>query len=507
MSAPRASERFDAVVVGGGFGGLGAALAFARAGKRVALCETLRYLGGCAGTFSRGGASYAAGATLGAGFAPGQALRTWLEEEQLWGELELEPLEPVLELRTTGISLSIDGAPRGVERALLALPGAPRERLARFFDRQRRVSAALWPLLDDPERLPRLRGRGWFEALALVPRLLPHARLLLGTAFRPLTHELARAGLADYAPLRCFADALCQITLQCRAAEAESPLALAAFDYYERGVAHVRGGLGALAQLLGRAIERRGGSILLAQRVAAIERAGGEFTLRLRDRSLRAPLVALNVLPGDAAALLPLAPRERAPFSRGQARVESGWGACMLYRRLSPELALGAEARHWQLVRDPASAPIEGHGVFASLASARDASAGSAAPRDLARTLTVSTHVDLGALRALPELERGARVAAIQERMRGTLAELLPELEGTVLSELSASPRTFERFTGRGGGWVGGVPRRAGLSAYAELRPPRWPRGVALVGDSFFPGQSALAAAVGGYRSALALLG
>ncbi|MBK9383599.1 MAG: NAD(P)-binding protein [Planctomycetes bacterium] len=506
MSGASSVERFDAVVVGGGFGGLGAALAFARAGKRVALCETLRYLGGCAGTFTRGGASYAAGATLGAGFAPGQALRTWLEEEELWSELELEPLSPVLELRAPGLELAIDGAPRGVERALLALPGAPRERLARFFARQRRVSAALWPLLDDPARLPRLRGRGWLEALALAPRILPHAGALLGSALRPLSRELARAGLAGYAPLRLFADALCQITLQCRAEEAEAPLALAAFDYYERGVAHVRGGLGALAQLLGRAIERRGGSILLAQRVLSIERDGGEHLIRTRDRLLRAPRLALNLLPGDAAALLPLAAAERAALARAQARVETGWGACMLYRRLSGEVALGAGARHWQLVRDPAAPPIEGNAIFASLTSAADAAAASAAWARAPRTLSVSTHIDLGALRALPEAERGERIAAVQERMRATLADRAPELAELPHAEMTASPRTFERFTGRRGGWVGGVPRRAGLAAYADLRTPRCPRGVVLVGDSFFPGQSALAAAAGGYRSAHALL-
>lgn len=34
-----------------------------------------------------------------------------------------------------------------------------------------------------------------------------------------------------------------------------------------------------------------------------------------------------------------------------------------------------------------------------------------------------------------------------------------------------ASPRTFERFTQREGGAVGGVPRRAGLHHYHPLSP------------------------------------
>ena len=50
----------DALVIGAGFGGLGAALRLAEGGARVALCETLKYPGGCASTFERGGHRYGA---------------------------------------------------------------------------------------------------------------------------------------------------------------------------------------------------------------------------------------------------------------------------------------------------------------------------------------------------------------------------------------------------------------------------------------------------------------
>ena len=40
------SERFDALVIGAGFGGLGAALTLASAGARVGLVEALTYPGG-----------------------------------------------------------------------------------------------------------------------------------------------------------------------------------------------------------------------------------------------------------------------------------------------------------------------------------------------------------------------------------------------------------------------------------------------------------------------------
>jgi phytoene dehydrogenase-like protein len=90
--------------------------------------------------------------------------------------------------------------------------------------------------------------------------------------------------------------------------------------------------------------------------------------------------------------------------------------------------------------------------------------------------------------------------------MRETLRSLAPEWEKDVLVDMTASPRTFERFTGRFLGFVGGVPRRAGLHNYRGLAPRHVLPGLFLVGDSRFPGQSTLAAAVGGRKLAEALV-
>lgn len=53
---------------------------------------------------------------------------------------------------------------------------------------------------------------------------------------------------------------------------------------------------------------------------------------------------------------------------------------------------------------------------------------------------------------------------------------------------------------------VGGVARTAGLYHYTNLGPREAAPGLYLVGDSVFPGQSALAAAPGGARVAALVL-
>jgi hypothetical protein len=61
---------------------------------------------------------------------------------------------------------------------------------------------------------------------------------------------------------------------------------------------------------------------------------------------------------------------------------------------------------------------------------------------------------------------------------------------------------TFQGFTRRVGGWVGGFPQTNLFQAWG----PRLGRGLWMVGDSIFPGQSTAAVALGGLRVAHSVL-
>ena len=102
---PTASQVFDAVVVGAGFGGLSTALRLSELGARVAVCEALNYPGGCAATYTHAGYRFEAGATLFSGFGPGQLFRWILDRYSL--DVEVETLDPVVELRTPGFTIPI----------------------------------------------------------------------------------------------------------------------------------------------------------------------------------------------------------------------------------------------------------------------------------------------------------------------------------------------------------------------------------------------------------------
>lgn len=496
-SPGRGPGDWDCVVIGAGFGGLATALSLAERGARVKLCESLKYPGGCASTFTHQGFRFEAGATLFSGFGEGQIFRRWIDRYQL--PVTFETLDPAVELRTPELTLPISSRRSAFEARFFALPGAPRKRLERFFRHQSKLADLLWPLFDDPDRLPpfalsaeSLAALGWHlrRSLGYVPLLR-----LIG---QPVGAVLERYGLAGFTPLRTFLDALCQITVQCGVDRAEAPFALSAMDYYFRGTGHVRGGIGNLAWGLIDAIQQAGGEVSFTDRVREIEPRDGSFLVRTRRGEIRARSVVANLLPKALQKMTGGRLDEHRWLRRAQARVETGWGACMLYRVLRPARPLADHPHHFELIADPGAPLQEGNHLFCSLSGPQD---GDRAPEGY-RTLTVSTHAPLAELRALPEQELIRRIDGIHGRMQEVLEQLAPELGAGVIHQMTASPRTFERFTGRPEGFVGGIPRRAGWESYRDLIPPRILPGLYLVGDSIFPGQSTLGAAIGGIKTA-----
>lgn len=482
----------DVAVVGAGFGGLGTALRLAELGANVILCETLRYPGGCASTFTRNGYQFEAGATLFSGLGEGQLFGDW---NRRWGlGLRFETLDPIVELRTDLWSLAIPPDPEEFLRRFVELPGAEPDAIRRFFGTQREVASALWKLFDDPTLLPPLTGASILRHLRRTPSYAPVLRWIR----RSLGDVVAHHRLHDWEPLLIYLDAVSQITVQTKASDAEAPFAMAAVDYFFRGTGHVHGGIGQLAWALVDAIQSAGGHVSLANRVKGIHREDGLWRLKTRKGEIVARNVVANMLPQTMANMV--TPKLNGNLHDVERAVEDGWGAAMLYFAVDADAPDRDAAHHLQLVNDRRAPFNEGNHVFCSVSSANETDR---APNGQ-RTVTASTHVPMKTLRGLSREDQGHYIASIQERMRDTIRKRAPSLWDGLRFEATASPRTFERFTGRHLGYVGGVPRRVGLRHYRPraLLPREADRGLYAVGDSVLLGQSTLAVALGGVRTA-----
>lgn len=488
-------QHCDVAVVGAGFGGLACALELARRGRSVVLFERLTYPGGCASTFTRRGWRFESGATLFCGFEKGQLFRRWIEEFDL--DVRFDPLDPVVDIRTEDFRLRVPADRQRFIDRWCEIAGERAGRVRQFFDLQRRVADALWELFDDPQLLPPLTAGNLVRHLGRAPRYLPLLRLV----GRPVTDALARFGLEGWRPLRTYLDAVCQITVQISADRAEAPFAMAAMDYFFRGAGHIDGGIGELAQAIADEIEALGGEVRFADQVKGLITDDGCWIVESRRTEVCADEVVVNLLPHNLEELLEEEATTSGELRRLARQVETGWGAAMLYLGLDPDKVDSDEAQHLELILDSDAPCTEGNHLFCSISAADE-------PRrspEGQRVATVSTHVDMQKLRGGDNALRVNYIEQIQQRMRSTLRRRAPEIDEAVVFEMTASPRTFERFTGRRHGYVGGIPRRVGLHNYRKMGPQSIADGLYLIGDTVFPGQSTLAVALGGLKVAEAI--
>jgi C-3',4' desaturase CrtD len=485
------------VVVGGGVGGLTAAALLARAGLDVTVLEAHVYAGGCAGTFYHQGYRFDAGATLPAGFYPGGPMDLVAQAVGIeqWPVRASDPAM-VVYLPDGSVVTRHTGQVRWEERRRAF--GADAERFWRW---QEDTSDALWALAmrmpawppQTPGEAAALAGDGlaWLGA-DLRQRLKPGLAL---DALRPVASHLNEAPER----LRLFVDAQLLIASQTTSRYTNALYGASALDLPRRGVMHAEGGMGTIAQALVEAVRRHGGRVhhrQQATRIVMHERTPVAVETK-KGESFPADMVIVNLPPWNVAQLL----GEHAPrrVQKLQGKPRQMWGAFMVYVGLDGSALPAGLPLHHQVVRGEPFG--NGNTVFLSLSPAWDNTRAPAGQR----TLTLSTHTELEPWWELFEHDRESYQARKEEytgRLLDAAEVALPGLRDAASLVLPGTPVTFQRFTRRVWGWVGGFPQTSLFRAWG----PRLGRNLWLVGDSIFPGQSVPAVALGGMRVARSLL-
>lgn len=480
------------LVIGAGVGGLTAGALLLKAGHRVTVLEAHVYPGGCAGTFYHQKYRFDAGATLAGGFAPGGPHARVAEILDL--EWPIHPVDPAWVVHLPDgrtVTQWADAAQWQAER-IAAFPQAEP-----FWRTQEMLADVSWDISSRPFPWPPESVRDlWTLAKAVRPSTFKAAPYLL--------RAIGSIAPTDDPLFKAFLDGQLLISAQTTAEDASALYGSAALDLPRRGVNHVAGGIGALATTLVNWIREHGGEVRFRQEVEQIETDGHGRVVAVRtNKGLRvtADYVLANVTPWALAGLL----GEAAPpgLVREVEQRDATWGAFTLYLGLAAAKLPRGIAGHHQVIVDPSKPLGEGNSVFISLSDAADASRAPAGHR----AATLSTHTAVAPWWQLrregSEAAYDERREAYAERLLAAAEQAIPGLRTAVDLRLPGTPVTFQFYTRRPWGMVGGFPQ---TSIFKARGPGTGLDNLWLVGDSIFPGQSTAGVTLGGMRVAAAVL-
>jgi phytoene dehydrogenase-like protein len=362
------------------------------------------------------------------------------------------------------------------------------------------VADAVW---DFSARVPTWPVAAWDDALHLIstmrPDLIPIAPLALTNV-----HAWAKALGARGRDLLAFLDGQLLIAAQGRARDTNGLYGAVALDLYRRGVAHVEGGVGNIAATLAGAVKAQGGQVLYRHEVTSIR--GGEacprpagrreacpYRIETKRGSFEADVVLANLTPWALAKLMGHAAPSN--LERRVKNLKPISGAFMAYLGVDED-AIEGEVDHHQVVVDPAKPLGEGNSIFVSISPQWDRGR---APHGQ-RTITISTHTRVADWYTLVNNTHAFedRKQMYLDRLIDAASIALPRLKQHIRLSMPGTPLTFERFTHRVNGMVGGFPQKSLWVGWA----PRIDRAVWLVGDSVFPGQSTAGVTLGALRVA-----
>ena len=475
----------DVAIIGAGIAGMATAARLQARGLSTIVFEAHGQVGGCAGFFRKRGFSFDVGATTLVDF----------EVDGVGGELlesiGMPPLEGealpgyVAWLPDRVVKLHRDHEAWAAER-LAILGDTPAHR--KLWELLDRLANIFWEASRHGIKLPiRNLGDAIHGLEAIGPLNLPLARFMNWT----MGDALRAFGLRDDKPLVGLLSMLIEDTVHSTVDEA--PLINAALGITIRGagLSRHKGGMYGFWQRLVTHYRAMGGVLRVGCRVERVEGRKGDFTLHTQRGEFQAAQVVSAVPAAVTARIAPSVGKALQPYLERDK--QSLGGAIVVFLGVPEDEVADQEFTHHQLLQDYSQSLGNGNNMFVSVS----------APDDLESTPTgyravmISTHCELEPWEGLPAKQYEMQKQAVGDCLVHFARRVYPRLgEHPIVFEIG-TPRTYETYTGRPRGAVGGVRQTLANANQNAVPHDIGPAGFWLVGDSTWPGLGTVACVLG----------
>ena len=439
------------IVVGAGGGGIVSALLAAKRGDHVTLFESHSALGGCASWFRRGAFIFDAGATTLSGVGVGEPM----------GELfEILGRAPALYPSDPGIVFHLSSGKivrfhRDFDRWMTELnEHFPHLNHRPFWEKVFLINKKSWALLKDVRTFP-------FRGLRDVLPVFHHPQYLglIPYLFISTEHALKIHGL-DHPEYFELVNGILLISAQATSDKIPFIVGAMALSYPKETYAP-QGGMKGLMDFFEHELKRLDVEIKKRSRVQSFR--PGSIELENGD-IVCGDHIILN-LPIWNLPLMTEGKLKEKFEAESKGRPEA-WGAFTIYFGASSKNAALYHQVHLNhpLVKN----------YFLSFSHPDDRQR---APEGF-QAISISTHVFVS-----DEINKDLLASIILDDVKKRFG--LSDLKFVT----TGSPKTFERYTGRINGFVGGLPFLYGMNPLSILSPLTMEEGIYRVGDTVFPGQ------------------
>jgi C-3',4' desaturase CrtD len=477
----------DVLVLGAGFGGLSAAALLAKQGIQVNILESHVDIGGCAGEFKRKGLSFNVGATTISGFAQSKPIYKLCQElgilEQANESLTREDIGLIICKNSKRIRRYSDHV-LWLKELSEHFPSIDHKLL---WDKLALWDRLAWQMISSNQRL---MPSGFLDYLILLKPSNLKGLLLLPELFRSFAQLLTSLNINNREYLELMQELL-MITAQNDSSRTPSLMAALGL-MYPAEVFYCKGSINSLAHLILDSALSNQASIHYKHKVVNITQEQNIYKVTCSNQKVFFAKKVISNIP-----IWNLSKIANCDFSRQMnkfsSRFENAPAAFVV--NFSVKIDFVLESHFYQIHVKQAIPQCYSSSIFVSFSEQKEPGS---------YTVTISTHCHADDWLELKEDDYKQAKLQTQSIILEELHLAMPELVNYPKEFLmSATPKSYEFFTSRFKGQVGGIPYDLSNPPWT-LCPNRFDD-FYLVGDTTFPGQG-IASVVYSAMSAVAKL-
>lgn len=473
---------YDFIVVGAGYGGISTAALLANESKNILLLESHSKIGGCASYYKRKGFLFDVGATTLSGIQPNQPLG------RLFNLLNIQPnllkIDPGVIIKSDEkIIKRVADKDSWINNACSVFNS---ENQKEFWKEVFETEKKAWEFINHNSSLP---PRSFGDVIRLLKPSNIEYLSLLPKIYKSVENVINKYDLQDELFIKFLEE---QLLITTQNNIKDSPFLTACLGLaYPSETYYPFGGMYKPADLIMEVYKQKGGELKINRRVISITKKKDYFLVKTnKGEEFKTKNVVSNIPIWNMVSITE--GKISNYFQRQSNLFDRSWGAFTI--NFGIEFSSQLDSLYFQIHTKDKIPNCSSRSFFVSFSHINDSEK---APSGW-RSVTISAHTDTNLWNNLSEEEYSNRKKITTEFILSEFDRNFPEMRNSEkLFVLSGSPNTFEHYTNRHKGFVGGIPHSIKKSLL-RMPPNLTPfKGLYIVGDTVFPGQGTPAVVLG----------